>query len=267
LIDGGSVERSGRPPREDASLISLEGVHKSFGAKRVLRGVDLSVQPGETLVILGGSGSGKSVTLRHIVGLTRPDRGRVRACGKEVQDLSEEELVPVRREVAFLFQGAALFDSMNVGDNIAFPLREAGWEEDDVEARIQEVLGVVDLDESVATLMPASLSGGMRKRVALARAIAVRPQAILYDEPTTGLDPITSTTINSLIRSMQNRLGVTSVVVTHDIRSAFQVGDRIAFLHEGTIRFLGSVSEARSSNDGALRAFLTGDASEAEARP
>lgn len=252
-------------------FICLREVHKRFGPKRVLSGVTLDVLPGETLVILGGSGSGKSVTLRHVVGLTRPDSGVVRVDGTEVQDLGEEELIDVRRTVGFLFQGGALFDSMNVRDNIAFPLREARWKPDEIEARIPEVLGLVDLDESVAEQMPSSLSGGMRKRVALARAIAVRPRGILYDEPTTGLDPITSSVINQLIRAMQSRLGVTSVVVTHDIESAFCVGDRIAFLHEGRIRFLGTVDEAKASGDDVLRKFLQGSsetgATDAAGRP
>ncbi len=247
-----------RAENGDDAVICLRDVHKRFGAKEVLRGIDLNVFPRETLVILGGSGTGKSVTLRHVVGLTRPDKGRVLVDGVEVQDLGEEALVPIRRKVGFLFQGGALFDSMDVFDNIAFPLREARWKEADVEARVPEVLDLVDLDAKVAELMPSSLSGGMRKRVALARAIAVRPQAILYDEPTTGLDPVTSATINALIRSMQAKLGVTSVVVTHDIQSAFHVGDRIAFLYEGRIRFLGSVADARVTDDPILAAFLAG---------
>jgi phospholipid/cholesterol/gamma-HCH transport system ATP-binding protein len=239
-------------------LIRLEDVHKSFGDKDVLRGIDLEVRRGETLVILGGSGTGKSVTLRHIVGLTRPDHGRVFVGDVEVQDLSEDDLIPVRLRVGFLFQGGALFDSMNVFDNIAFSLRQARWEDERVAERVAEVLGHVDLDQRVCVQMPSSLSGGMRKRVALARAIAVAPEAILYDEPTTGLDPVTATTINELIRTMQERLGVTSVVVTHDIDSAFHVGDRIAFLHQGRIRFTGTVEQARASSDPVLAGFLAG---------
>lgn len=244
--------------REGDPLICLADVHKAYGEKQVLRGISLDVMPGETLVILGGSGTGKSVTLRHIVGLEKPDEGRVLVGGERVEDLSEEELVPIRARVGFLFQGGALFDSMNVHDNIAFPLYESRWEEEKILARVPEVLSLVDLEERVCELMPSSLSGGMRKRVALARAIAVNPDAILYDEPTTGLDPVTSNTINDLIRSMQERLEVTSIVVTHDINSAFRVGDRIAFLHEGRIRFLGGVAEAQRSDDPVLSAFLEG---------
>ncbi|UCF69625.1 MAG: ATP-binding cassette domain-containing protein [Acidobacteriota bacterium] len=240
-------------------MIQLEDLHKRYGEKLVLDGLTLAVRPGETMVILGASGSGKSVTLRHVIGLTRPDRGRVVSCGEEIQDLPEEALTDVRRKIGFLFQGGALFDSMNVFDNLAFPLREAGWGRERVEERVAEVLGLVDLDPvSVRDLMPSSLSGGMRKRVALARAIAVTPVAILYDEPTTGLDPITAKTINQLIVSMQERLQVTSIVVTHDIVSAFHVGDRIAFLHEGKIRFLGTTQQARASQDPLFSAFIRG---------
>ncbi len=239
-------------------LIALVDLHKAFGEKRVLRGVSLSVHPGETLVILGASGSGKSVTLRHVVGLTRPDRGRVFVDGQEVQELGEADLRPVRRKVGFLFQSGALFDSMNVFDNVAFPLRQDQWEPQRIGERVDEVLGLVGLDTSVGRQMPADLSGGMRKRVALGRAIAVKPQAILYDEPTTGLDPVTANTINDLIRSMQAQLGVTSVVVTHDIVSAFKVGDRVAFLHEGRLRFVGTIDEARRSQDEVFAGFIRG---------
>ncbi|MDH3283153.1 MAG: ATP-binding cassette domain-containing protein, partial [Acidobacteriota bacterium] len=214
--------------------------------------------PGETLVILGASGSGKSVTLRHVVGLTRPDRGRVFVDGQEVQDLAEPQLRPVRRKVGFLFQSGALFDSMNVFDNVAFPLRQDRWEPDRVGERVVEVLGLVGLDATVGGQMPAALSGGMRKRVALGRAIAVKPQAILYDEPTTGLDPVTANTINDLILSMQAQLSVTSVVVTHDIVSAFKVSNRVAFLHDGRLRFVGTVEEARRSRDDVFARFIRG---------
>lgn len=241
-----------------APFIALSGVHKAFGGREVLRGVDLHVEEGETLVILGGSGSGKSVTLRHVIGLTAPDEGRVVVDGQDVQELSEKELVAVRRKVGFLFQGGALFDSMDIADNIAFPMRQLKRDPATIRRRIDEVLELVDLPLTVAAQQPSDLSGGMRKRAALARAIAVEPRAILYDEPTTGLDPVTANTINDLIRSMQARLHVTSIVVTHDIDSAFRVGDRVAFLHEGRIRFSGSVEEARRTDDPLLRDFLAG---------
>ncbi len=240
------------------TFIGYAGVRKSFGGSEVLRGVDLAVRRGETVVVLGGSGSGKSVLLKHTVGLHLPDAGEVVVDGIDVPSCSDDELTEVRKKVGMLFQSGALFDSMTVFENVAFPLREhTDRDEDSVAARVAEVLGLVEL-EGVEELMPASLSGGMRKRVALARSIALEPRALLYDEPTTGLDPVTATTINELIRSLQRRLGVTSIVVTHDIRSAFAVGDRIAFLHEGRIRFDGGVDEARRTEDPVLRRFLRG---------
>ena len=233
-------------------------LEKAFGGNRVLRGVDLTVERGETVVVLGGSGSGKSVLLRHTVGLMQPDAGEVWVDGTEISHLDEDELLETRKKVGMLFQSGALFDSMTVYENVAYALLEhTDWDDERVLARVKEVLGLVELGD-VLDLMPASLSGGMRKRVALARAIALAPAAILYDEPTTGLDPIISNTINHLIRSLQKRLGVTSIVVTHDIHSAFTVGDRIAFLHEGRILFHGTTEEARKAPVPLLRNFLEG---------
>ena len=233
-------------------------LEKAFGANRVLRGVDLDVARGDTVVVLGGSGSGKSVLLRHAVGLFRPDAGEVWVDGTEISGLDEEGLLETRKKVGMLFQSSALFDSMTVRENVSFALLEhTDWDEDKVLARVSEVLGLVELD-NVLDLMPADLSGGMRKRVALARAVALAPAAILYDEPTTGLDPITANTINHLIRSLQKRLGVTSIVVTHDIHSAFTVGDRIAFLYEGRILFHGTTEQARTAPEPLLRNFLEG---------
>jgi phospholipid/cholesterol/gamma-HCH transport system ATP-binding protein len=240
------------------AYIRFAGLHKAFDAKKVLRGVDLSIPRGQTVVVLGGSGSGKSVLLRHAIGLHRPERGNVWVDGEEITGLEEEELIEARKKVGMLFQAGALFDSMTVFDNVAFALREhTDSSGEQISARVGEVLQLVEL-EGVEELMPSSLSGGMRKRVALARAIALAPQALLYDEPTTGLDPITSNTINHLIRSLQRRLGVTSIVVTHDIRSAFTVGDRIAFLNEGRILFEGTVEQARRSDEPKLKGFLEG---------
>jgi len=239
-------------------FIRFVGLHKAFGEKKVLRGVDLEVRRGQTVVVLGGSGSGKSVLLRHTIGLHRPDEGEVWVDDQEITDFDEERLIEARKKVGMLFQAGALFDSMTVADNVAFALREhTDWDGHRVLERVREVLQLVELD-GVEELMPADLSGGMRKRVALARAIALAPRGILYDEPTTGLDPITANTINHLIRSLQSRLGVTSIVVTHDIHSAFTVGDRLAFLEEGRIVFDGSVEEAKRSPQPVLRRFLEG---------
>jgi phospholipid/cholesterol/gamma-HCH transport system ATP-binding protein len=239
-------------------FIRYVDLHRSFGDKVVLRGINLSILRGESVVVLGGSGTGKSVLLRHTIGLLRPDSGEVWVDGVNITDFGEEQLIDTRKKVGMLFQAGALFDSMTVLDNVAYALREhTDWDEERISARVREVLQLVEL-ENVEPLMPSSLSGGMRKRVALARAIALAPQAIMYDEPTTGLDPITANTINRLIRSLQRRLGATSIVVTHDIHSAFTVGDRIAFLHEGEIRFDGPVDEARRSTEPLLKNFLEG---------
>jgi phospholipid/cholesterol/gamma-HCH transport system ATP-binding protein len=240
------------------SFLRFVRLEKGFGANKVLRGVDLDVVRGDTVVVLGGSGSGKSVLLRHAVGLFRPDAGEVWVDGTEISGLDEEGLLETRKKVGMLFQSGALFDSMTVQENVSFALLEhTDWDEEKVLARVREVLGLVELD-NVLDLMPADLSGGMRKRVALARAVALAPAAILYDEPTTGLDPITANTINHLIRSLQKRLGVTSIVVTHDIHSAFTVGDRIAFLYEGRILFHGTTEQARTASEPLLRNFLEG---------
>ena len=242
----------------DEPFIRYVDIHKRFGPKQVLRGVDLDIGRGESIVILGGSGSGKSVLLRHTIGLHRPDQGQVWVDGVDVTDLGEDDLRETRKKVGMLFQAGALFDSMTVYGNISYPLHEhTDWDEERIRARVGEVLGLVEL-ERVEDLMPADLSGGMRKRVALARSIAIEPRAILYDEPTTGLDPVTSNAINRLIRSLQRQIGATTVVVTHDIQSAFTVADRVAFLHEGRIHFEGPVDEARSSREPLLREFLQG---------
>ena len=239
------------------SFIAYKDVYKSFGSKQVLNGVTLDITRGETVVILGGSGEGKSVLIRHTIGLHRPDSGEVWVDGTEISDFGEDGLMPVRRKIGMLFQGGALFDSMDVFENIAYSLREhTDMSEKEIAARVREVLDLVELDD-VEQLTPSDLSGGMRKRVALGRAIAISPQGILYDEPTTGLDPITADAINKLIRSLQSALNVTSIVVTHDIQSAFTVGDRIAFLCGGRLEFVGSMEEARRSASGRLREFLT----------
>jgi phospholipid/cholesterol/gamma-HCH transport system ATP-binding protein len=242
----------------DGAFVRLVDVHKQFGAKKVLEGITVDIRRGETMVVLGGSGSGKSVLIRHIIGLHRPDSGQVVVDGEDIVDYDEEQLIPVRKKVAMLFQGGALFDSMNVRENIAYGLREhTDLPEETVRETVRAKLALVGL-EGVEELMPSELSGGMKKRVALARSISMDPQCILYDEPTTGLDPVTANTINDLIRRLQAQLRVTSVVVTHDISSAFFVGDRIGYLYQGRMYFVGTVEEARASDEPRLRYFLSG---------
>ena len=241
-------------------FVRFEQVHKSYGEKHVLRGVDLEVYRGEVLVILGGSGTGKSVTLRHMLGLEAPDSGRVYVEGEDITELPEEELYRIRKKFGMLFQSGALFDSMNVLENVAYPLKEHTKLSAEERARIvAERLELVNLP-GTEMLMPVDLSGGMRKRVGLARSVVLEPQVILYDEPTTGLDPITADKINELIVNLQTKLNVTSVVVTHDIQSAFTVGDRIAFLNAGVFEWVGTMDEARRSKNEMLRDFLRASA-------
>jgi phospholipid/cholesterol/gamma-HCH transport system ATP-binding protein len=218
--------------------------------------LSLDVHVGETLVILGGSGAGKSVLLKHANGLLRPDAGCVIVDGLDITELPEAALVETRRRIGVLFQGGALFDSMTVGDNVAYGLREhTRLPPRAIAERVRTTLEMVDLP-GTEHLMPAALSGGMRKRAALARAIAVEPVAVLYDEPTTGLDPVLAHRIDLLIRSLQERLRLTSVVVTHDLHSAFSVGDRFAFLHDGVIRLVGPRAELERSSDPIVREFV-----------
>ena len=239
-------------------MIQLRGLTKKLGSKQVLNDLDLVIPTGETMVILGRSGSGKSVLLKHIIGLMHPDAGNIEVDGEDVATLDEGELNRVRQRFGMLFQGAALFDSLTVGENIALPLREHTKLKDaEIRRRVAERLAWVGL-EGVERMKPASLSGGMKKRVGLARAIAMDPAYILYDEPTTGLDPIMSDVINKLIRSLQQRIGVTSVVVTHDLHSAWHVGDRMALLHEGRVHFSGTPDEARATSDALVHQFIAG---------
>lgn len=239
-------------------LFTVEGLEVSYGDKEVLRGLDFEVHRGECLVILGGSGSGKSVTLRQLNGLEHPDAGRVVFDGVDLAERSEVELFPLRRRIAMLFQSGALFDSMSVRENIAFPLEQhTDLSPEEIDRRVADRLSMVRLP-GIEDKMPADLSGGMKKRVALARSLALDPEVVLFDEPTTGLDPRTSATIASLIRRIQSRLGMTSVVVTHDLPLARFVGDRVAFLCAGKFRFLGDWEEADASDDEELAAFLAG---------
>lgn len=244
-------------------IFRVEGLRKGYGSKIVLDGIDFTVAPGESLVVVGRSGTGKSVLLRQLNGLEKPDAGRVVFDGLDLTPLSERELTPIRRRVAMLFQGGALFDSMTVFDNVAFPLREhEDLSEEAVAETVGRKLALVGL-EGIETKMPADLSGGMKKRVALARSLALDPEVVLFDEPTTGLDPMTSASIAHLIRSSQRQLGATAVVVTHDLPLARRVGDRVGFLHEGRFRFLGTWEEADSTEDAYFAAFLAGREEEA----
>ncbi len=245
---------------ERRPLIQLIGVHKSYNGTQVLRGVTLDVFAGETLCIIGGSGCGKTVTLRHIIGLESPDEGRVTFDGKDVADLTALERVKMRTRFGMVFQGGALFDSLDVGENVAFPLREhTRVEEQTVRERVAQKLALVGLS-GAERKMPAELSGGMKKRVALARAIVLDPEVVLYDEPTTGLDPVTADVINELILRAQHTLKTTAVIVTHDMTSVYKVADRVVMLHEGLIVIDGSPAEVRASADPVVHAFIEGKA-------
>jgi phospholipid/cholesterol/gamma-HCH transport system ATP-binding protein len=248
-------------------MIHLFGLEKAFGGRPVLRGVTLEVPDRQNTVIIGGSGSGKSVTLKCIVGLLEPEAGTVEVDGRVVQELSRQELAALRGQVGYVFQFAALFDSMSVAENIRLGLVKQGVPEDEIRRRVAESLEIVELAGTEGKY-PAELSGGMRKRVGIARAVALRPKYILYDEPTTGLDPVTSAVMNALMRRTRD-LGVTGVVVTHDMRSAFEVGDRVAMLHEGVIRQVGTVEEIQATTDPVVRQFIEGrpDAPDGAAPP
>jgi len=238
-------------------MIEFQGLHKAFGGKQVLAGLTLEVRDGETMVIIGYSGTGKSVALKHVVGLLQPDAGDVIVDGRAVATLERPALSALRRDIGYVFQFAALFDSMTVADNVAMGLRPRRLSDEEIDERVAEALAVVDLTGTGAQY-PADLSGGMRKRVGIARAIALRPRYILYDEPTTGLDPVTSAVIDRLIIRTRERFKVTAVVVTHDMRSAYAVGDRIAMLYEGRIRQVGTVAEVQESEDPVVRQFIEG---------
>ena len=238
-------------------MIVFRDVYKSFGEKEVLRGFSLDVQEGETVVVIGYSGSGKSVALKHVVGLLEPDQGDVEVDGQVVHQLDRDGLRGLRSEIGFVFQFAALFDSMSVWDNLTLGLKRQNLSQREMTERARESLAMVDLLGS-EDKFPAELSGGMRKRVGLARAIALRPKYLLYDEPTTGLDPVTAAVINQLMIRTRERLGVTSIVVTHDMTSAYAVGDRIAMLYRGAIRQVGSVEQIQRTHDAVVRQFIEG---------
>jgi phospholipid/cholesterol/gamma-HCH transport system ATP-binding protein len=239
-------------------MIKLIDIYKAFGAKKVLEGFSLEVDEGETMVLIGYSGTGKSVAIKHIVGLLEPDQGTVWVDGLEVPKLTRPELYALRAKIGYVFQFAALFDSMTIGENVAMGLRKEGkLAEPDIQKRVTEALELVDLP-GVEAKFPAELSGGMRKRVGIARAIARRPKYLLYDEPTTGLDPVTSAVIDGLMIRLREKLGVTSIVITHDMNSAYKVGSRIAMLYEGKVRQVGTVDEIRHTKDPIVCQFIEG---------
>ncbi|UCC26922.1 MAG: ABC transporter ATP-binding protein [Gemmatimonadales bacterium] len=238
--------------------IELKGVHKAFGASKVLQGFTLDVQEGEIVTVIGPSGSGKSTTLKTIIGLLEPDEGEVWVDGENVHQLGLDALYALRRKVGYVFQFAALFDSMTVRENVAMGLRRMpGLSEAEIQERVEDALSRVDLEGSGARF-PAQLSGGMKKRAGLARAIALNPRYLLYDEPTTGLDPLTVTMVDRLILRMRDELQVTSLVITHDIESAYRISDRIAMLFEGQVLEVGTPEEIRSSESSRVRAFVEG---------
>jgi phospholipid/cholesterol/gamma-HCH transport system ATP-binding protein len=244
-----------------APVVDVAELRKAFDRAEVLRGVSFQLDKGETLVVMGGSGSGKTVLLRHIAGLVRPDSGQVRVFEINIERLSEEELLPIRRRMGYVFQGAALFDSLSVFENVAFPLREhTDLDEPEIRERVVRVLSHVGLGDDVLPLLPSELSGGMRKRVGVARALVIEPELMLFDEPTAGLDPTNSKMIGELILQLKGGGGDTSIVVTHDVELARTVADRLAILMEGRFVVVGRPDEVMSSGEPAVQAFLAGEA-------
>jgi phospholipid/cholesterol/gamma-HCH transport system ATP-binding protein len=242
-------------------VVEVTDLRKSFDRAEVLRGVSFWLDKGETLVVMGGSGSGKTVLLRHVAGLMQPDAGQVRVFGIEIERLSEEALLPIRRRMGYVFQGAALFDSLSVYENVAFPLREhTDLRESQVRERIVHVLSLVGLGEDILAQLPAELSGGMRKRVGVARALVSEPELMLFDEPTAGLDPTNSKLVGELILQLKAGAGDTSIVVTHDVELARTVADRLAILMDGRFAVVGRRDEVLTSGDPAVQAFLSGEA-------
>jgi phospholipid/cholesterol/gamma-HCH transport system ATP-binding protein len=240
-------------------FIEVRELRKSFGRQEVLRGLSLEIGRAETWVLLGGSGAGKSVLLKHLLGLLTPDSGQVIIEGEDLTGLNERQLGRVRRRIGMLFQGGALFDSLSVAENVAFPLRERGQLGNrEIRARVAEVLEIVKLGDA-SEKMPADLSGGMRKRVAMARAVVERPAAVLFDEPHAGLDPVTADTIDHMIKDLQVDHGITNIVVTHEMRSVFRIADRVGFLKDGQLHWSGTLAEFAATTDPVLRAFIAGD--------
>ncbi len=240
-------------------FIIAKGLTKAFGEQKVLKGVDLEIYPAETLVLLGGSGGGKSVLVKHLMGLLCPDEGTIEVDGEFICQMNEREQGPVRRKMGIMFQNGALFDSLSVFENIAFPLREHGLKDKkEIKRRVNDALKIVRLGDQ-GNKMPAELSGGMRKRVALARAVVDRPACVFYDEPHAGLDPITADKSDLLMRSLQTDHGIANVVITHEMRSMLRIADRVAFMKEGEIYWLGTPSEFEKSDDPLLQDFLHGN--------
>jgi phospholipid/cholesterol/gamma-HCH transport system ATP-binding protein len=237
-------------------MIEIKGLKKSFGEKQVLTGVDITINDGTTLVIIGRSGCGKSVMLKHIIGLMNPDEGTIEIDGQDITNMKLKDIYKIRKDFGFLFQGAALFDSMNVEQNVGLALRENyAMTDDEIDAVVAEKLELVGLP-NIQKMRPSDLSGGMKKRVSLARSLATNPKYILYDEPTTGLDPVMSDQIDDLIKDLSVKLNVTSIVVTHDIFSVYDVADTVAMMHDGKIYFHGTPHELQNSNDSLIRDFL-----------
>ncbi len=254
----GTEERDAREltRKVERPIIQVVGLHKAFGEHQVLKGIDLAVPAGSTLVILGGSGSGKTVLMKHLIGLLKPDQGQVIVDGEDLVPLGAEDLARVRRKFGMVFQAAALFDSMTVFENVSFPLKEhTKMSEEEMRKIVKDKLGIVGL-KNVEEKFPADLSGGMRKRVGLARAIVLDPKIVLYDEPTTGLDPITTDYVDDMIVMTKQRLGVTSMVISHDIASSFKVADQLAVLYDGQIAAQGTPDEVRRSDHPHVKKFL-----------
>ncbi len=250
------------------AIVEVIDLWKAFDANEVLRGITFTAARRETLVIMGGSGSGKTVLLRHVAGLVQPDRGQVRVFGMNIENLGEEELLSIRRRMGYVFQGAALFDSLSTYENVAYPLREhTTLGEEEIRGRVVRHLGMVGLGPDVLPLLPAELSGGMRKRVGIARALAVEPEILLFDEPTAGLDPTNSKMVAELIGQLRTGVCDTAMVVTHDLELTRTIADRVAILNGGRFVALGTLEAVLGSEDPAVQAFLTGDLTASSDRP
>jgi phospholipid/cholesterol/gamma-HCH transport system ATP-binding protein len=252
------VPETSQRSNSEHPLISVRGLHQHFGENHVLRGVDLDIYPGETICLLGTSGGGKTVLVKHMLGLMQPAEGSIKIDGIEIARMNERKLGPVRKKIGMMFQNGALFDSMNVSQNIAFPLREAGiTDTDELNRQVAKVLEIVRLPGQEKT-MPSALSGGMRKRVALARAIVDHPACVCYDEPHAGLDPITADSIDKLIKCLQKEHGITNIVITHELRSVFRIADRIVFMKDGQVHWQGTPTEIQASTDPVIQNFIAG---------